>query len=379
MGDDPRASEHVEATGALDEFLASPWVGTTVAVLGVTTGLLGSIYTDELKKMIQALAAITPREGAWLFVACVIATALAVFFRQRVIDKKRELVQQRFDAAAEDIPELIRTLPEQNFQHEFGIVFEKSAVMIRNLVDLETRADGVTVLLQGFATLASKFDAGRRDDRFAANLMVYLSGASKEPWLRTLKFFDRDPKSLAGVLALPAEFAAVADDHDKTIPEFALPVPADIGRSREEPGGEGYRILPGAPLAYARNRFEHYAATSALGQWCRDYGDFTEREKGQLNEYFATLADQIAGFMSIPIREPTTAYTPDAERRVLGVLNIHWDRCDRLSNAHSAKLFAAATFPLQVLLAQVLLELLNERPPRPDSPLSKPPPSTSFH
>ena len=236
---------------AWEDFLASPWVGTFLVVLGVVTGLLGSIYADELKNIIQSLAPLSSRTGAWIFGACVVVTAAAVFSRQRVIDRRRDRVQKRFDAAATNIPELIRTLPEPSFQGEFGIVFEKTASMLPNLSDLQSRAQGVTVVLQGFAALAGQFDAGRRDDRFVANLMVYLSGNEKNPWMHLLKFFDKDPKDLAGVLVLPADFAALADGSDDQATEFALPVPKaqHLGRPKNEPGGLGWRALPGAPFA----------------------------------------------------------------------------------------------------------------------------------
>lgn len=287
-----------------------------------------------------------------------------------MIDRRREVVQARFDAAASEVPELIRTLPDPAFLAEFGIVFEKVAMMMRDLTDLQSRAQGVTVALQGFVALASAFDAGR-DDRFAANLMVYLTGEAREPWMSKLKFFERDPKTLAGVLAMPGEFAALAEGADDSMREFALPVPTDVGRSRSEPGGKGYRVLPGAPFATARNQFEHYSQTSRLEEWCRKHGDFLEAEIEQMKQHFADHAKQITGFLCIPIREPSTAYVAEDERRApLGVLNIHWDRCDRLDNPHSAKLFAKATYPLQVLLAQMLVDLMSERPPRPDARLS---------
>jgi hypothetical protein len=370
LGGDSQTGRGTSLGEGLENFLASPWLGTAIVLLGVVTGLLGSLYADELKAMLFSVAPLSARTGAWLFIVAVAVTALAVFSRQRVIDRKRELVQNRFDAAASHIPELIRTLPEPAFQSELGIVFEKTATMVPNLTSLQTRAEGVTVILQGFAALAGKFDGGRLDDRFATNLMVYLEGVAKEPWLPLLRFFDRDPKTLAGVLALPAEFAALAAGPDPKVPEFALPVPQDLGQSREEPGGQGWRVLPGAPFALARNTFEHYRRTSLLEAWCADYGDFNHREKSELKKHFADHAAEIGGFFCIPIRRPSTAYVSDRASTALGVLNVHWNRCDRLRDPHSAQLFASATYPLQVLLAQVLVDLLAERPPLPSQRLS---------
>jgi hypothetical protein len=365
-----------------ERFITSPSVGTTIVVLGVATGLFGSIYTDELKRILRENLLLSATAGAWLFVASVAFTACAVFFRQKVIDRKRDQVQKRFDAAADDIPELIRTLPEPAFQRELGIVFEKTATLMPSLNDLQARAQGVNVALQGFAALAGKFDGGRLDDRFGANLMVYVEGDHVKPWLSKLKFYDRDKTELAGLLVLPAEFAAIANGEDK-LPEFALPVPTDLGTSKES-GGHGWRVLPGAPVSFGRNQFEHYSRTSELDEWCRDFGDFTEREKAELREHFKVHAAQISGFFCIPIRAPSTQYLSGGQRRPLAILNIHWDKCDRLDNPHSAKLFEHATFPLQVLLAQVLVELLKERAPEPDvrlsvtpAPMGAPPASAS--
>lgn len=370
-GDEDAPDRLARSLLAWERFITSPLVGTLIVLLGVVTGFVGSIYTIELKMIVQDAIQLTPSRGAWLFLASVMFTGLAVFMRQRVIDRKREEVQRRFDKAAIDIPELVLTLPEPSFQGELGIVFEKTASMLRTLTDHQSRAQGVTVVLQGFATLAGKFDGGRLDDRFAANLMVYVEGDDAKPWIPKLKFYDRDPDKLAGVLVLPAEFAALAKEED-ALQEFSLPVPKETGASRET-GGTGWRLLPGAPFAHCRNQFEHFATTSELAEWCREFGDFTEGERREIQEYFASSGGTIAGFFSIPIREPGTQYLPVDQRRALGVLNIHWDKCDRLANPHSAKLFAKATFPLQVLLAQVLADLLAERPPVPGMRLSAPP------
>jgi hypothetical protein len=373
--DQPQQRIEPAAGSAWEAFITSPHVGTGVVVLGVLTGFLGSIYTNELKDIVQDAISLTPTGGAWLFLASVVLTVFLVFKRQRVIDRNREKVQKRFDKAATDIPELVRTLPEAGFQGEFGIVFEKAASLLRNLTDIPSRAAGVNVLLQGFAALAGKFDGGRTADRFAANLMVYVEGEAMKPWLAKVKFYDRDPNKLAGLLVLPGEFAATATAEDD-LPEFALPVPQDIGTSTDA-GGTGWCVLPGAPFAHCRNQFEHYATTSELDDWCRDFGDFTEVEMAAIRKHFADHADQINGFFSIPIREAITAYVPEDKRRPLGVLNIHWDRCDRLSDPRSAKFFQKATFPLQVLLAQVLAELLADRPPEPDTRLSGAPASAA--
>lgn len=357
-----------------ENFITSPVVGTLIVVFGVLAGLLGSIYSQELKSIIKRVVSLSDTQGAGVFWFSVAFIALVVFLRQTVVDRKRDQVQQRFDQAAVQIPELIRTLPEAAFQREFGIIFEKVATMLPTLNDLNARASGVTIALQGFATLAGKFDGGRPDDRFAANLMVYVEGDDAKPWLTKLKFYDRDKADLAGVLVLPAEFAATPNAADP-LPEFALPVPKNLGQSKEA-NGLGWRVLPGAPVALGHHQFEHYSTTSKLYDWCKDYGDFTEGEKADIREHFKTHADEISGFFSIPLYTPSTQYMPEDERECIGVLNIHWDKCDRLDKVHSATLFHKATFPLQVLLAQMLVQLLDERAPLPDVRLSTTPPPT---
>lgn len=344
---------------------ASAWFGTWLTLLAVLTGALGSLYSTEIRAAVRCIH-LTPEIGPWAFLLGVIVTSLLAFWRQRVVDGKREAVQRRFDRAADEIPELVRTLPDVGFLHDFGIVFEKSVSTVRTLDTLESRLTGLTLTLQGFATLAQKFDGSPvGKHRFAANLMIFLKGAAAEPWRPLLKFFDGDPAKLGGVLAFPWELAATENGPDKTIPEFSLPIPtpADCGESKDA-NGLGWRILPGAPMSFHRRQFEHVARTAELAEWCETSGDFTHHVKASLRQHFASHGETISGFFSVPIFAPSTKLE-ELRSTPIGVLNIHWNGCQRLENAHAARLFEASTFPLQVVLAQLLVDLLNERFPRP--------------
>lgn len=351
--------------------VASAAFGAFLAVLGVFTGFVGSIYTPELKTAVETAVAFRSNHlGVALFLVCGCVTAVCVFWRQSVIDENREGVQNRFDAAATEVAESIQTLrslPEPSFLTEFNHIFSTNVARAEKLNSFAARLQGTTVVLEGFAALAQKFD-GTGDARFAANLMLFLTGEHARPWIEKLSFFDGDPSKLDGLLALPVELAALSKGPDDKIPEFALPVPKDRGTAKAN-GGSGWTTLPGAPAAFSNCQFEHYASTSELHKWCEDFGDFTNAVKRQVREHFSAHGSEIAGFMCIPILNPKQSDAP------LGILNIHWNKCARIGIGRAAELFAAATLPLQVILGRLAAELLDERPPVPGEKLSAPPPA----
>src|SRR5882724_8369679 len=297
----------VPARSKLAEAPARAWFGTLIALLAVLTGALGSLYSVEIRDAVRCVK-LTPQSGPWVFLAGVLVTSLCAFWRQRVVDEKRELVQKRFDKAADEIPELVRTLPEVGFLHDFGILFEKCVCMARELGTLDARLAGLTLALESFATLAQKFDGSAEGKyRFAANLMVFMQGDDAVAWRPLLKFFDGDPEKLDGLLAFPWEFASAEGGPDNTIEEFAMPIPmpADCGEAKDA-NGLGWRVLPGAPMAFHRRRLEHFASTAEVGNWCEQNGDFTRHVKNGLKEHFAKHSNEIGGFFSVPIFSPST-------------------------------------------------------------------------
>lgn len=349
-----------------ERFITSPEVGTIVVVLGILTGLIGSIYPTALQQLVQQCVPVTPRAAAFAFFGFAALTGAAVFWRQRVVDVRREAVQRRFDAAAHEIPELIRTLPDPAFLTNLGVLYQKHALLAADIKDIEKRLEAILVVLQGFAALAQRFDGREAGGRYAANLMVFVSGANAEPWANHVKFFDGNPEKLRGLLVLPRGLSALVDGPDDTLPEFALPVPDEMGEPRHA-NGHGWKVLPGAPMAFHTKQLEHFQNAAELATFCDDSCDLTKQVKAELREYFIGHAASIGGFLSTAICSPRTG-------EVLGVLNVHWDSSWRLSSTHAAQLFKEATFPLQVILAQILEGLLAERPPKPaDAHVDKPP------
>jgi hypothetical protein len=351
---------------------SGPFAGTAILLLGILAGLLGSIYPAELQGFVQTATHLTPTAGAAAFLLLVPLTAALAFVRQWVVDQKREEVQRRFDAAARDIPELIRTLPDLEFIDHLGTVLRKHLVLLRALDDLQSRAQGMSTVLSAIAELASKYDRGV-GGRYAANLMVFVENSDSRPWRPLVKFFDGDPEQLGGLLVLPRDFTADSDGcEDKCLREFALPVPREAGVKRSA-GGDGYRVMPGAPMAYLLRNLEHFKNAAELADFCEKECDFTRLVRSQIKEYFATHASDISGLFSYPVfgrlkvknGSPHDA-TRTGEESVLGILNVHWSRPGgRLARPEAAQLFIKATLPLQVIISHLLVDLLEERPPVP--------------
>jgi len=299
--------------------LASPLSGAVIALFGILTGFVGSIYATELKCAVEAVLPFTSNHAVLVFGLGVVVIAGLVFGRQMVVDDAREHVQKRFDTTAKEVAssiETLRSLPDHSFLSEFNLLFRTNTTEAEKLTDVDAQLDGMLVALQGFAELAEKFD-GSIGARFAANLMLFVSAENAKPWHASLSFFDGDPQKLDGVLVLLPELAAVSGGVDSTMAQFCLPVPREHGTPKSPKGVGGWKTLPGAPTAYVNNKFEHYAVTSLLHSWCHDFGDFTDTVKSEIQAHFASLSKEISGFMCIPIEDP---YQNGC---VIGILNIH--------------------------------------------------------
>jgi hypothetical protein len=128
---------------------------------------------------------------------------------------------------------------------------------------------------------------------------------------------------------------------------------------------------------FALNEFEHFSPSTSLGEWCETNGDFTRDVRNRIDQYFAR-ATHMRGFCTAPLLVPTADFEPRAiDRKVLGVLNIHWSNAKLLEREETAKAFCEAIFPIRALISQQILRLHAAGWILPSPPLDATPTPTS--
>ncbi|MFL5306222.1 MAG: hypothetical protein ACJ8F1_13475 [Polyangia bacterium] len=348
----------------LIRFLVGPWGGTVVTVLGLVTGLLGSLWSTEILEAARLGIRAQHLARPIKFLVCFTITAFGFYARQLFLDGDRDRAQtaltesqERLEESSRKIPELVRTLPPRDFLADLGIIFEKSLVIAAESASDVEIGESLRLSLEGIATLAQKFDTGPEAATYAANVMLFLPPEKIGGWENHVRFIETGvaAQNLRGLLVLPRSLSATSKGgHDVAIEEFALPIPKETGSDRNT-GGTGWRLLPGAPMAFDRKRFEFFVDTRELADWSRQHGDFPQYLVKQLEDYFRENASQIAGFMSVPLFQPTTQYNPADNRNAIAVLNVHWSGARRLRYPEAAENFSAVIAPLRALLAKELL------------------------
>jgi hypothetical protein len=155
-----------------------PVFATIANVLGVFAGLLGALYTDDIRSAFPF--ALGPYSGisihAVIFWSAFSVFALTFLSREWSIDKQRE-------AAQEQLEETIRTMPPRDFVVEFAKFYSQShkAVQALDAATAATEAEvqaAIRVILYSIAQLARRFDAAQQYT-YSANIMMYWPSLDK--------------------------------------------------------------------------------------------------------------------------------------------------------------------------------------------------------
>jgi hypothetical protein len=354
----------------LDRFAQSHWFATLANVLGVFAGLVGSLYTDDIRNAfpfeLHELSWKAFSIRAFLFWSCFIVFAFTFLWRERSLDSLREKSARRLE-------ETIRTMPPRGFVSEFAKYHAQCHKAVRGL-DAEQKPtpeqvrEVIRMLLSSFAHLARKYDAAH-EATYSANIMLYFQNVdawrqyAKEPGTPDIKFAENEAATdRLPLLAIDKTLSvSTANERSPTavdpalanIRNIALPIPDDTqtGRSVDN---KRWRVLPGAPLTFFTRKPNAYDDTAELGKWCRERGDFSESVCTSVEEYFTqdAVRKHIRSFASIPI-------IPALGSARIGVVNIHADRTGILSDPSAASQFFPLTDPFMLLLADTVARLLK--------------------
>ncbi|HVZ35084.1 MAG TPA: hypothetical protein VG963_21810 [Polyangiaceae bacterium] len=349
--------------------LAHPFFGGLDATLAIITGLLGSVYSPELKRWIEAkvsrIHGVTPTTCEvfspgvkWFWWSLAITSAFHIV-RSIAKQVEQQRVQEKYDKAASKIQDLVATNASPDYLQELGVAYEKCATICALADTPEKRKKALKYVLQSIAKLASVYDTRRSSGPqavFVANLMWFIPSQDAGPWDSCVQFRGAGVSTtgVQGVLAMPAEFVASSEPNSPLakLPNFALDVPIEAGSAQK-----GWAVLPGAPFAYIKKDFEHFHPGEQIAEWMKDHGDFQPSVIEKVGDYFIKNRDKIAGFMSLPIFIPTPEFQDASEREICGILNIHWSAADILDQVETARKFGHTIYPLRVLISNAMNEM----------------------
>jgi len=354
-------------------FLLSPLYGTIVMIVGVFVGGLGSLFSSEIRSAFPFYWGEGPivAEAAFFWLGLAVF-ALLFFKRQFVTDKALENSQNELVDKAQELRDLVRTLPPKGFLAEATLAYEVSRSAFIEVIEAgdviqDDFENAIRIVLNNIVNLAKYFDGNPDGPVYGANIMLYLpfddlNAAEINDVCSRLIFVepDFDKRKLRGALLLYKRFSASSlgggSDPDKNVSEIALPVPNDF----YSPSIDGrFRVIPGAPFAaFINKRMSAFSNTENLFKWCEEEGDFSPGLISQIRKYFSGDAGRAVGsFFSMALR-----FDPREIQETIpcpiGVLNIHRDAQGLLDDELQAELFLPIMTPFLYLLADFLREWL---------------------
>jgi hypothetical protein len=361
----------------IEKYAGTPGYATFVTFFSFFAAVIGSVYTDEIKKSWPFYWGLgTLNFYTTFFYASGLIASFLFWAGQYAANLQRE-------KAEEALVNALKTLPPSHFLSLFSEVYIKSKLIFNATISNYEEADyynklhsTVRFVLFNFLKLVKEFESDPNNPRYAANIMLYKNqndieeGIEKEGYeaLRgKLRFVedDLDVRSLKGILDLELNFSATLKgdesniDYDEQLKPFALPIPMnDKGVDNRR------RVLPGAPLAYVDNEISAFADTKELSDWCNENGDFSHSVIHQIKEYFNSEENkEIRSLVSVPLffRDYIEENGELKENHYLyGVINIHSD-CPNLLSQGERKIHLIPLFtPLIMMLADLLHLILME-------------------
>jgi len=346
------------------------WFAGLTAAVGAFAGLLGSVYSTDIKNAFPFIF----DDGPIIWVAIGFWSALALFgvmvglnFRGQALATTRQV--DRLQEETQVLERLVRTLPPENFLERFQTAFEQAYASKRRANGSEATSEELLSAIQtnvgAIAFLARVFAGDHDDALFAANLMLYspisefgdVELANLSGKIRFLGEQNLDlRKALSGLLILDPETAMVVSaktkGHDATMIELVLPVPATPRRAYGKLSG----VLPGAPEAFVNpDGLSAYLDTETLASYCRDNGLFHPCVADELDAYFGNPpGNEVKSFFSLSIPSPNDI-NRGSSCGPIGVLNVHSNKKGLLGDKDIA-LFLPLVRPFILDIAGLLVD-----------------------
>lgn len=350
-------------------------IGFATAISAILTGLLGSVFSNDLKSSLQAV--VSDDHAIPSFWGLFAITALLLILRQNLEERRSAKDHQDLQTSTNRIPFLIRVHPPISVMEKTGARLEKAFIQVRKYERFAAEAANLAKRNELLVTCVAEFildslvdelrdySEGERRDKFGASFYIFCPAHSfsdvdwdKEPWCKSLHFLHgRKPDPEGALLLLPSVFQRLAGE------ESSLPR-ADFGLEIEErhlnhQRNSKFPPLFGAPRAAVDGHFQEVPSISknSIAALLRE-SEIDGIRRENVERYFDQLrrAGRMSGFVSIPVYRPTPHLVRDKSiEDLVGVLNLEWLRSDRLGISEARKAFVSHIYPFRMLLG-VLFE-----------------------
>ena len=335
-----------------------PGFAGLTAVLGGLAGVLGSLYTEDIRQAFPfAIGPVfVPKAAAFWASLLMFGWCFAKGFGAQL--KAQAKQSGELQESIEKLERVIRTLPPEGFLSEFEDFYSMAFTQAQSVRDEEATKEELFTAIQtcllSLLALAHAFDGSPKHLRFAANLMIFRPIPADPQHLlelqRTMIFMEggADLTKLAGYLELLPAFRTAIDREDlqdAVTPTICLPVP----RAELRTVGARTTVLPGASSAYcAPHAISWWRDTTQLGQWCRENTALRAEVAAQMEHYFEGDGRSVRSFVCLPFG------TTDDEswKDVLGIVNIHSDDVDILGDT-GVRQFVPLARPFMLLLSEL--------------------------
>jgi hypothetical protein len=361
---------------SLKEKAGEPWFAALTAVLGGLAGLLGSVFSQEIKGATPFEWPGTVNEAfSWAIAwqPALFWTALGLFgycFKVS-ISAQTEANRNTLDNLThntEKLEALIRTLPDEAFLSKFEdyykLAFSQANLAIRDGADDAEIVMAIIGCLSALGHLARLFDGRDSSFRYAIHVMIFKPIPAEQSELdeimERVRFFEKnsDARKWRGVLDLNRKFAQVMESQgnsaqDTYVKPFALSVPSKESRAE----GRLSTVLPGPVEAFCYpERMVKLADTSQLSAMVKQNCGFRVSVSEEIEEYFSTdPGNRIKSLVSLPFGS-SDDMDEEYANEPFGVINIHSSEVDILKG-DGVKLFFPLTAPFRMMLAELFKKL----------------------
>jgi hypothetical protein len=361
----------------LKDKAGEPWFAALTAVLGGVAGLLGSVFSQEIKGAIPfswpeivnqaAISAAISWQAALFWIALgLFGYCFKVSIGAQTTENRDAL--DKLTRNTEKLEVLIRTLPDEAFLSKFEdyykLAFSQANLAIRDGADNTDIVMAIIGCLNALGHLARLFDGRDSSFRYAIHVMIFQPIPAEQSELdkimERVRFFESnsDPRKWRGILDLNRKFAQVMEPqghsaHDSHVTAFALPVPSKEHRDE----GNLSTVLPGPVEAFCYpGRMVKLADTSQLSAIVKKNCGFRASVSEEIAEYFsAEPGNQIKSLVSLPFGS-SEDMDEGYENEPFGVINIHSSEADILKG-DGVKLFFPLTAPFRMMLAELFKKL----------------------
>ena len=362
-----------------EKMILGPWYTTLgITLVGIFTGAWGSIYSSDIRNAFpfpsgwiicypwEIFGLISyPALGFWVLL---IVTGSFFLVREFAKETSRKRSENELISKANELKELIQTMPPELFMRELGKIIVEVDMEINNIFSNEPNRDaienGVRYVLYSLVDLARKYDGSHSAGRYAANIMWFRSSQDLNPDDKSsirerLHFVPHETSidNLLGVLDIDNRLSTVSNPEsvdqifspDSELAVLALPIPVSESKN------DNWLVLPGAPFSFIKNEPYGFMPVDTLMSWCREKGDFPDYVIQDLAS-FVRDQEHVQALLAGPIRKQNQ--NSEVKPQILAILNIHSNQSEQMRCAGKGlQLFWEAVAPIRLVLEKLLTKL----------------------